>query len=110
MSAIPKRVLIHTATLKGDVVKDKWGDVIGSTDIDLTNIRIDETSVLAQSSTNIEGQLNAVIYYDIVNSRPKGVTFSMDQPIYYDDDEHRIIKILPRYDGKKLHHYELEVI
>ena len=110
MGAIPKKVLIHTATLKGEVVKDVWGNIISSNDISLTNIRIDATNKLVQTTDNQERQLTAVIFYDCTNSRPKDVVFLKDQPIYFNDSEHRINAILPVYDGKKLHHYEVEVI
>lgn len=109
MGAIPKRVLIHSATLKS-VVRDAWQNEISSTDTALTNIRIEQSNKMVQTKDNQERQLNAIVFYDIVNSRPKNVVFAQDDIITIGGIDRRIHLVRPEYDSKKLHHYEVEVI
>lgn len=107
---ISKRFLIHSATLKTAETRDKWDKVISATDVPLTFIRVDETNKLVQSSTNMEEQLTAIVFYDTINSRPQNVTFVKDQILVYNGDERRIKTIEPMYDNSRLHHYEIGII
>lgn len=108
--AIPRRILIDTAVLKTNEVKDDYGKIISEDPINLTYIRVDETAKLKQSKTDQEEQLTAIVFYDCRNSRPLNVTFVKDQTLVYNGSERRIVTIEPIKDDSRLHHYEIGVI
>lgn len=111
MRPIKKKFLIHSAILKGNVVEDKWGNILSSDDILLENIRIEPTDkVVLTNKTNKEIKLDSLIFFDITNSKPKGVEFKTDSTIIFGDFEYTIKKVMYVYDRNRLHHYEIGVV
>lgn len=112
---IQKRLLIHSGVLVTGGTNDIWQKTAATVNVDLKKIRFDNTDKIVKSPTNIERQLTAIMFFDIVNSEPKGQTFVKNQIIKFQTNflplaERRIETIEEVYDGKKLHHYEIGVI
>ena len=70
MRPIPKRLLIHTATLYQRVNVDKWGKGELNGGQELSNIRIEPSKQIIRDKNNAEVQLAATLFYDCRNSRP----------------------------------------
>lgn len=74
MRPIPKRLLIHTATLYQRVNVDKWGKGELNGGQELSNIRIEPSKQIIRDKNNAEVQLAATLFYDCRNSRPYGIS------------------------------------
>lgn len=112
---IQKRLLIHSGVLVTGGIKDIWQNETGATEIDLKNIRFDNTDKIVKSPTNIERQLTAIMFFDAKHSQPKGQVFVKDQIIRFKTEllplaDRRIVTIEEVYDGEKFHHYEVGVV
>lgn len=109
MNPIPKRLLIHSATLKS-VTEDKWQGQTLTTVAELKHIRIEPTSRHITDKQNRQINLTALLFYDIIASSPKNVDFAQEQKIIFNGKEYTIETIEALYDESKLHHYELGLI
>ena len=98
MRPIPKRLLIHTATLYQRVNVDKWGKG------ELNGGQI------IRDKNNAEVQLAATLFYDCRNSRPSDVSFEVDQVVDFNGQKHQIKTVETLYDNSKLHHYEIGMV
>ena len=110
MRAIPKKLLIHSATIKGVETSDRWGNEPTSAPINLTFVRVEPSSKIVKDKQNNDLQLNAIMFFDAKNSQPNDVVFTQEQIIVFNGIEYNIQTIEPLYDDKKLHHYELGLI
>ena len=107
MKAIPKNLLIHSGTIAGVTSTDDWGAETTSAPIDLKFIRIEPLNKIVKTKNNEEVQTSAVMFYDTVNSLPKGQSFTENTIININDREYRIVAVDELYDNRKLHHYEI---
>lgn len=110
MRPIPKRLLIHTATLYQRVNVDKWGKGELNGGQELSNIRIDPSKQIIRDKNNAEVQLAATLFYDCRNSRPSDASFEVDQVVDFNGQKHQIKTVEPLYDNSKLHHYEIGMV
>ena len=109
MRPIPKRVLIHSATLMHETAPDIWGNS-GTTDTDLTFIRIDPSDKLVNTSENQERILESLMLYDFKNSRPLNQTFEKNDKLLFDGKTYTIISIEKCHDRNSLHHLEIGLV
>ena len=83
MRPIPKRLLIHTATLHKIQNEDRWGNGTLDEGTELSYVRLEPSSKVVRDKNNAEIQLAAVLFYDCRNSRPKDQEFSEDDMIRF---------------------------
>ena len=107
MKPIPKNLLIHSGTIQGVTSVDDWGVETVSEPIELTNVRFEPTSKVVRKKNNEEVQTTSVMFYDCVNSLPKGQSFTEDTIIKFTNGEYRVVAVDTLYDNSKLHHYEV---
>lgn len=110
MRPIPKRLLIHTATLYQRANVDKWGKGELNGGQELSNIRIEPSKQIIRDKNNAEVQLAATLFYDCRNSRPSDVSFEVDQVVDFNGQKHQIKTVEPLYDNSKLHHFEIGMV
>lgn len=109
MIPIPKRLLIHSCTLKTPLGEDDYGKVTYSEPVLLERVRIEPSSAVITDKQNRQRQLSALILYDCRNS--KGLTeFKTEDVIEFEGVFYTVGRIDSLYDGKKLHHYEVGLI
>lgn len=109
MLAIPKNLLIHSAVLQSSA-ENKWQSEIRETIAELKKIRIEPSSKLVTSKDNRQITLSAVLFFDLRNSRPAGISFKHGQKILFNGNTYTIETIEELFDNRKLHHYELGLI
>lgn len=110
MRPIPKKSLIHSATHKYNPSKDSWGKITYADEQNLTRIRVEPTSKRVLNKDNTEIQLNSLMFYDCVNSKPKGISFIMGDAIVFGSTTYTVVSIEPLYDNSKIHHYEVGLV
>lgn len=110
MRVIPKKLLIHDATLHRVSENDRWGKAQMDEGTHLTSIRMEPSSSIVRDKNNAEIQLAATLFFDCRNSRPRGMEFSVDDIIVFNGQKHQVKLVEPLYDRKRLHHYELGLI
>lgn len=106
MKAIPKNLLIHSGTI-AVTSTDDWGAETTTAPTELKFIRIEPYNKILKTKNNEEVQTNALMFYDAVNSLPKGQSFTENTIININGREYRIVTIDELYDNRKLHHYEI---
>lgn len=106
MRAIPKRVLIHSATLKKPV-KDPWGGVTSSADTALKNVRFEPLTARDADLTEGLEKVSAKLFFDCRNSSPAGTVFDTGDKVVFNSVEHNVEKVTSYYDDRRLHHYEI---
>ena len=109
MKPIPKRLLIHSATLKG-VTRDAWQSETLAPIAALTHVRIDPSAKLVTDKQNRQVTLTAEMIYDCRNSSPRDTAFTEGQKVLFAGREYTIETIALLYDEEKLHHYELGLV
>lgn len=109
MTPIPKRLLIHSATLKRGQNDDGWGNLIGGTEYNLRHVRFEPTNKMITDSTGKQIQLSAIMFYDGHNSEGMGSGFQFNDEITFLDTKYHIAIAEPLYDVK-LHHFEIGLI
>lgn len=107
MKAIPKNLLIHSGTIAGVTSTDDWGTETTTAPTELKFIRIEPYNKIVKTKNNEEVQTSALMFYDTVNSLPKGQSFTENTIININGREYRIVTIDELYDNRKLHHYEI---
>lgn len=110
MRSIPHSLLIHTVMLHKIVDKDTWGKGKLNTGTELKYVRMEPSSKIVRDKNNAEIQLAATLFYDCKNSRPKGITFAVDDIVIFNGQKHQVQLIEPLYDEKHLHHYEIGLV
>lgn len=109
IKAIPKKLLIHTVThAKPD--SDRWGEETLKDEQELTFVRMEPSSRVVRDKNNAEVQLEATLFYDCRNSRPRGVQFQEDDIIIFNGQKYSVQTMEPLYAGKHLHHIEMGLI
>lgn len=106
MQAIPRRVLIHTATHKALSEIDAFGaqTTVEST---LKYVRFEPSRKTMLSSLGEAKDDKYLMFFDLKNSSPKDETFSKLDKIVYNGVELTIREIVQEYDDKGLHHLEI---
>ncbi|MBQ7003366.1 MAG: hypothetical protein IJN57_05295 [Oscillospiraceae bacterium] len=109
MKPIPKRLLIHSASLHG-VTEDVWQKESLTTIAELCRIRIEPMTKLITDKQNRQCTLSAMLLYDCRNSAPQGVQFEVGQKLLWNGTEYRVETVEPLYDGARLHHLEVGLV
>lgn len=109
MMRIPRQLLIHSAYADSGTTKDMWGAESYKTRTELSFIRVAATTKLSMDKSNNQVQLSAVLIYDCRSSRPRNFDFNIVDRIVFSGTSYRIVRIDPKYDGRQLHHYEVEL-
>lgn len=109
MKPIPKRLLIHSATLHA-VTEDAWQSETLTELAKLERVRIEPVSKLITDKQNRQCTLSAVLFYDCRNSAPKAVQFETGQKLLWNGMEYRVETVEPLYDGGRLHHLEVGLV
>ena len=110
MRPIPKKLLIHKATLYKRLKVDKWGAVTLDGGQEIERVRMEPSRQIIRDKNNAEIQLAAMLFYDCRNSYPHGIGFEVDDIIDFCGQKHQIKSIEPLYDGSRLHHYEIGMV
>lgn len=109
MRPIPRKLLIHTATLKTSASIDAFQKPTHA-ETALTCVRIEPSNAVIKTKDNTEITLSAVLFYDCTNSLPKGTDFALESKIVFGGEE-RMVKSVERfYDHNKLHHLEIGLV
>lgn len=111
MRPIPKKLLIHEVMYHKQIAGDGFYDE-NSLDAGqkLTFVRMEPSNKIIRDKNNAEVQLSAVMFYDCRNSRPRNISFAVDDVIVFNGVPHKVQVAEPLYDERKLHHYELGLI
>ena len=109
MRPIPKKLLIHSATLS-ETTENAWQEQTATTVAELARIRIEPCAKRITTKDNRQITLCATLFFCCRNSSPRDVAFEVGQRITFGDSEFTVETVEPLYDEKKLHHYELGLI
>lgn len=113
MRPIPKSLLIHTVMLHKKVNEDAWGKGKLDAGAELSHVRMEPSSQIVRDKNNAELRLSAVLFFDCMNSEPRGMEFTscnIDDIVIFNGEKHMIKAVEPLYDERRLHHYELGLI
>jgi hypothetical protein len=110
MKPIPKKLLIHSATIKAVTSTDRWGNKTTGAPVDLKYVRFEPSTKIIRDKQNNELQLSSTMFYDCKNSEPASAEFTKDTIITFNGTDYKVEVIEPLYDGHKLHHYELGLV
>lgn len=106
--SIPKKTLIHSATMYRNAVRDAWKNITSyGAAIELTHVRVKSTDKTIKTANNEQKQLRAELIYDCRNSRPLDIAFRAGDIIVYDDEQYDVETVDRYWDKKRLHHYTL---
>lgn len=108
--AIPKKLLIHSATIYRVAGEDKWGNETLEEGTELRHVRMEPSSKVARDKNNAEVQLAASLIYDCRNSRPAGMEFMEDDILLFLGQMYRVQTVELLYDDSKPHHYEMGLV
>ncbi len=86
---IPRRLLIHSATLKRRTGIDQYQQP-EYTDTDLSYIRVEPTARQALTSEGEMSQDRAILFYDLRNSMPSGQSFGKGDAIDWNGEQYTI--------------------
>lgn len=103
---IPRRLLIHTATLSNVMANAFQAESLQTVSV-LQHVRMEPSAKLVTTKDNRQINLAATLFFDCRNSRPSSVQFSVGQRITFAGAVYRIETVEPVYDDTRLHHYEL---
>lgn len=111
MKAIPRMMLIHSATVYQET---KTGSGWNGTTLELigqlTHVRIEPSSQVVRDKNNREQQLAATLFFDCRNSQSTAGDLKEDLIVDFQGQKHRIVSVEPLYDEKRLHHYEIGMV
>ena len=106
MKPIPKRLLIHAATLRSPGAMDVWQAPTWE-DTPLKHVRIEPSAKVVLTKDNTEVQLVSTLIYDCVNSSPRGIEFAAGQRVVWGGRECTVETVEQLYDERHLHHWEV---
>lgn len=111
MRPIPRSMLPHTVMLHRIIEKDSWGKGQLDAGTELRWVKIEPSGRIVRDKNNAEIQLAATLFYDCKNSRPKDMTFCVDDIIVFHGQKHRVQTVEAMYGSRdQPHHYELGLI
>lgn len=73
-------------------------------------VRIEPSSKQVTDTQNRQIQLSALLFYDGVNSAPRGISWKQGQKITFNGQPFTVQVVEPLYDARTLHHYEIGLI
>lgn len=107
VTPIPRSMLPHSAELKHISAMDKWGKA-EYTVIALEYIRIEPIYARSFSLAANDPKAKARLYFDAVNSLPRGISFETGDTIVFGSEEFVITEVKPfSADMAAIHHYEV---
>lgn len=111
MKAIPKKLLIHAATVYQETKTGSgWNGTTLELTGQLTHVRIEPSSRVVRDKNNREQQLAATLFFDCRNSQNTAGDLKEDLIVDFQGQKHRIVSVEPLYDENKLHHYEIGMV
>lgn len=110
MRAIPRKLLIHSAVLHRKTAKDLWGKESLDQGVLLEFVRVDPSGRVIRDKNKAEIQMEATLFFDCRNSRPRDCSFCIDDILAFNGQNYSISVVEPLYDEEKLHHYELGLV
>lgn len=109
MRPIPKQLLIHKAVRHKVKSEDRFGKDILDEGESLERVRLEPTNKIVRTSNNAEIKLSAILYYDCKNSKPRGLSFAIDDIIAFNGAKYKV-QICDLLEDTKPHHYELGLV
>jgi hypothetical protein len=106
MKAIPRRFLIHAASVRTPLKHNTFGEAASAAPVALRFVRIDCTADSPPDGDKPCGQL----IYDCRNSRPSGFRLAVGQEVSFGGLVFTVRSVTPLYGGEKLHHVEAELV
>lgn len=106
ISNIPCFLLPHKAVVRTEKTHDAWGNVtFDETTVSKVRIAVNESS-LQKKSDKID-LADAVLYFDMENSLPKGFEFSCGQLVCFLGKSFEISEIRTVLSASSVHHLEI---
>lgn len=107
--AIPKKLLIHSATLHSAVTQGLWTDTDATWLATLNRVRVEPYNRIVKSADNTDIQLACLMFVDVRNSEivPETATFAVGQVVNWNNTRYMIETVEPLYDDSALHHYDI---
>ena len=106
MRPIPRGLLIHRAVLKRPATTDTF-QAQTYTETELNYVRFDPYKRTSKTKENTERVLSTTMFYDCINSRPRGLDFHLGDRIISGGTEYEVKSIEHLHDNRGLHHIEL---
>ena len=106
MRPIPKCLLIHSATLKKPTGTDEFQNKTYN-EILLSFVRFEPVTQTRKTKDNTEGALSGTMYYDRVNSQPRGAQFELGDRVIFNGTDYEVRTVERLFDGRGLHHLEI---
>ena len=107
--AIPKKLLIHSATLHTAGAQGLWTDAANTSLAVLSRVRVEPYNRTVKSADNTDVQLAALMFVDVRNSEivPSTAAFAVGQIVTWNSLKYLVETVEPLYDDSALHHYEI---
>jgi len=107
--AIPKKLLIHSATLHNAGTQGIWTDTTETWLASLNRVRFEPYNRIVKTVDNTDVQLAALMFVDTRNSEivPDGVSFAVGHVVVWNGIKYLVETVEPLYDDSALHHYEI---
>lgn len=106
---IPRRLLIHSGTLVPYV--SPGPPVVYGTGVTLSKVRFEPVKQNAMTSLGDMKADRFILFFDCVNSFPKGQAFAMKDKITFGSIALSVRKVTPCYgDSGAVHHYEVNCV
>lgn len=120
MKTLPLNLLRDTALLLLPTGVDAWKQRIGAQSIPLYRVHVQRSAGIHVSTSDMDVQLHAELYYDCRLSQPAGLDFiglqrqaeavGAQLSVQYGGTEYRVMLVDELKDGfGRLHHYRLEM-
>lgn len=106
--AIPRKLLIHSATLYTAGAKGLLTDSADTWLAALTHVRVEPYNRIVKTADNTDAQLASLMFVDTRNSEMiPDVAFAVGQKVVWNNTKYLIETVEPLYDDSALHHYEI---
>jgi uncharacterized protein YjaZ len=111
MPPIPLCALPHKVSLKHKTLDGIYNE-IDNTEVLITHVRVElYERISGVSSTDFSVRSrSAVMYYDIVNSSPKGLSFEIGQIVNYEGKNYAVTSVNAVMAEEIIHHYRIELL
>ena len=109
MRPIPKQLLIHQAILHRVEHEDRFGNAKLDAGQSMKHVRFEPTDKIVRTSNNAEIKLSAIMFYDCKNSKPRGLSFVVDDIIAFGNEKYKV-QTCDLLEDTKPHHYELGLV
>lgn len=107
---IPRRLLVHSGTLKHRTGVDQYNKPTYAADVALTNVRFEPVKATALQALGEMKDDKMLMFFDCVNSSPVGTTFAQMDRIVFGDLTLTVRMVEPVYgDSAAVHHYEVSL-